>query len=70
MARGILLSDRIKNRIKKLYLEVGLTQNQIAEELRITQNSVSRVLKTERLACPTCGIVCNVKRKGAPNENY
>jgi len=48
MARGMLLTNRIKARIKKLYLEVGLTQNEIAAELRITQNSVSRVLKKEK----------------------
>lgn len=44
MARGQLLTDRIKNRIKHLHYTAGLTQIEIAEALRITQNSVSRTL--------------------------
>jgi len=44
MARGRILSDRIKARIKKLNKETDLTQEEIAEVLRITHNSVSRIL--------------------------
>lgn len=47
MARGFLLSDRIKKRVKK-FREIGLTQKEIAEILNISQNSVSRILNKKK----------------------
>ena len=45
MAGGPFLSDRIKQRIIKLYENTLLTQVEMADVLQISQNSVSRVLK-------------------------
>jgi len=45
MAGGPFLTDRVIKRIIKLYENTVLTQDEIAETLQISQNSVSRVLK-------------------------
>ena len=45
MAGGPFLSDEMKKRIVQIYCNTTLIQSEIADALRISQNSVSRVLK-------------------------
>ena len=48
MAGGPFITEKKRKKVIKLYNSTVLTQVEIAEALRISQNSVSRVLKEYR----------------------